>query len=320
MNYSYPSRRSPAMEKAGVYPKITALLLTISQNDNINGDPASGGRPRQLSNGHGIQSMVSVWRKYRDMIDQLHPAYQQIASDMGLSLDEYQILVKRLPGVENAKAEMAKIVNAAKGDIRHHDYRLKGGMLLGKNEESDEDDKKADKKEKIEKDDRMVSAGIIQMGNAQSVAPITIDDMQITSIIGHGSKGSAMGMTSAVRFGVYPMPIYMNTSKYMWETLRTRPTDVELFRRLLPHITEMRSSVRNNWYVRNFYWYEHGNMLGDIPDWKIIKALTPKLADGVDPLDNDAVAKEENYVFFNAESEDARTLFKDNIAHLHDFA
>ena len=328
-SYSYPSRRTPAMEAAGVFPKITGLCITISKGDNINGDPSAGGKPRQLSNDHGLQSVVSAWRKYRDMIDSEHPVALLAATEMGISLDDFKILFKKLPD-KNARAEMARLIIAseAEGKIVHHDYRLRGGMLVGSEDSEDDGEdtegseeapKKKAKKEKKAFASK-IAPGILQMGNAISVAPITIDDMQITSCIGHGEKSGAMGNVPSVRFGIYPMPIYINTSKHMWKKLGTIPEDIEFFRRVFPSITEMRSSVRNNWYIRNFYWYEHQSMSGDIADWRIIEALTPRLKDGIDPLDPDLVSDEHSYIFFDPTSDEAKVTFKDNIEHLHDFA
>ena len=78
-----------------------------------------------------------------------------------------------------------------------------------------------------------------------------------------------------VEHGVYVMPFFINPS--LAHKSGCKSCDVELLKRLIPYAYEhTRSAIRPDVRIRHAWWIEHKDVLGSIPDYKLIDALTPK--------------------------------------------
>ena len=85
-----------------------------------------------------------------------------------------------------------------------------------------------------------------------------------------------------VEHGVYVMPFFINPS--LAHKSGCKPCDVELLKRLIPYAYEhTRSAIRPDVRIRHAWWIEHKDVLGSVPDYMLIDALTPKRK-GPDPL------------------------------------
>jgi Cas7 group CRISPR-associated protein Csh2 len=316
MKYAYPERRSEAMKKAGVYPKVTAMYVMRVIATNPNGDPAGGNLPRRLGD-KGLITPMSQKRKIRDMITGEHGAFLQAVSDLGLKREQWDIAIRKYPDAamsEDINSKLAATLHGA-AESTHADARLFGIMLAPENK---------GKKEKVEKKgekiDRFIRTGVVVIGNGISVAPVVIQSEQITRVLGMSvsdeseeQKEGGMGQMPFVQFGLYCFPVFVNSTKSFWTASKTTPVDIEVFRRLLPHTGDMRSASRHNSDIVSFYWYEHQNLSGDYPDWMLQDAFKPKLKEGMDGSDMS------HYDFFDPTGAEAKRLFGSNVKFIHEF-
>ena len=324
MSYSYPART-----KSG-FTRVTACLVIEGVNTNPNGDPADAGRPRQNTDANGIISDVSIKRKIRDMLVNETPEAMKALKDMGLAPDQHQILLTKFDN-ESLEDRMRVLVGKASeaktnNSMPYFDVRMFGFMGLAKNKTDKEDDKaetKAKKKEASqEKPPAYNCRGVAHFGMAVSLNKINITEHQITRCIGTGEdssgkdKDGAMGNKYTVDYGLYPMPLVMNAGLTQLADNLTRPTDIELLRRLCHGVfADSNSSVRQLNLVR-FYWYEHSSTVNDIPDWCLQDIWRPRLKPN-------AVGNcREDYEFYDPANptELAKKLLGDNVKHIHDFA
>lgn len=320
--YSYPS-------KGKDFTKFTALMVFEANGCLPNGDPSGMNRPRLLGD-RGFITPMSIKRKLRDLVAMRHPVVEHLIEDMDLDADDFEIAMKKLDG-DMTVSDVAKALTAGreKGKITHWDARIFGGLFLedkgksngnGETKEGETKEKKA-AKPSTEKLARFKETGAVVFGPGISVNPIEISTHQITRTMGMSvsdktgeMKGQAMGDMAVVNYGIYTMPIYFNPCKDIIEATMMHTWDIEFLRRLLPKVCDLRSATRHNFNLLHLYWYEHSRSYGDVADWKLIEAMSPKLKDGADG------SSKGDFMFFGKEDSRVKELLGEHAADVHDFA
>jgi Cas7 group CRISPR-associated protein Csh2 len=297
-NYRYPSRKNG-------FNKITSGVVMEVIYTDPNQDPRTGA-PREID-GYGFVSQYSFKRKVRDMVVQSHPMFSKSVEDLGLNVDEYQIIIAPDGNKNQVAKRKAAILTKAEQDktMPYYDARLFGSLLAV--EKSERTDKGVDETYK--------SRGPLAIGHGKSINQISIHSQQIVRTIGMSEdKTGGMGDVSFVDYGIYFIPIWLNTAKAVLDASRTTVDDIELFRRLIPHMMDGRSAMRGEVNILKFYWYEHDGALADIAEWKLLELFKPKIKAGL------TGKSREEYDFFDPKGEQAANILKDNVKHVYDFA
>ncbi len=261
--------------------RVTGLLVIEVVNSNPNGNPDQESDPRVRDNGQGEISPVSFKRKLRDLVELTEgPVFQTVTkqpTDLIKNLDDYKFGILESRGRDRAKIakEMGDIKVYKNDDYLKSDFvknywdaRLFGNTFL-----EDGGDK------------GYIKTGIVQFGMGLSVSPIIIQRHTNTNKAGV-QEGKNQGMAPlayrVVEHGVYVMPFFINPS--LAHKSGCKPCDVELLKRLIPYAYEhTRSAIRPDVRIRHAWWIEHKDVLGSVPDYMLIDALTPKRK-GADPL------------------------------------
>ncbi len=269
--------------------RITGLLIIEAVNSNPNGDPDRESDPRQRPNGFGEISPVSFKSKLRGLVgDKEGPVWQQLASELKLSADNFEIL-------ESKGRNIAELKKLGTDELleRFWDVRLFGTSLLEKDKsEASGDDSGNDgetKGKRAAKENKSsaqhIHTGALQYGTGISLAPVRI--IRNTTTIKRGvQEGKDRGMAPlgyrVVEYGLYAMPFFFNPTA-------ARPTkctaqDLELMLKLLPYAySHTASYVRPQVNIRHAWVARHGDPLGSCPDWMILEALTPRRKTQYDP-------------------------------------
>ena len=152
----------------GLATRKTIVLIVEATRSNPNGDPDSGGAPRQDYYGHGIISSQSVKRVVRDEVARNGlKLYVERDSDLGAVQARYS-------------GDGTKLL----ADL--WDARVLGGVLTA-----------CDRKPK----------GCIQTSGLRSVLPMEVETMGLTRVASHGAdpgeKKANMGRTTLVPYTLY---------------------------------------------------------------------------------------------------------------------
>jgi len=267
--------------------RVTGLLVIEVVNSNPNGNPDQESDPRVRGNGQGEISPVSFKRKLRDLVELTEgPVFQTVTKDLPNVPDGYQFEI-----LESRDRDIATIHNeqkqgqptkGKKGKVefeqsiflqspfvkKYWDARLFGNTFLEK-----------------DMDKGFIKTGIVQFGMGLSIASVNIQRHTNTKKAPlDDDKGSGMAPLAyrVVEHGVYVMPFFINPS--LAHKSGCKPCDVKLLKRLIPYAYEhTRSAIRPDVRIRHAWWIEHKDVLGSVPDYMLIDALTPKRK-GPDPL------------------------------------
>jgi len=258
--------------------RVTGLLVIEVVNSNPNGNPDQESDPRVRGNGQGEISPVSFKRKLRDLVELTEgPVFQTVTKDLHNVPDGYKFGILESRGRDRAKIakEMGNIKEYKEDEYLNSDFvknywdaRLFGNTFL------EEGGAKG-----------YIKTGIVQFGMGLSVSAVVIQRHTNTNKAGV-QEGKNQGMAPlayrVVEHGVYVMPFFINPS--LAHKSGCKPCDVELLKLLIPYAYEhTRSAIRPDVRIRHAWWIEHKDVLGSVPDYMLIDALTPKRK-GPDPL------------------------------------
>jgi Cas7 group CRISPR-associated protein Csh2 len=252
--------------------KVTGLIIIEVIHSNPNGDPNCGGDPRQLPDGRGIISSVSIKRKVRDLIELKDgPIFQNLVSKGIIDnndIDKFCIM-------ETEGRDRDLIGREIKSGIildKYCDARIFGGTFL--------------EKKKGETKKGFTQGGPLQMGMGYSSARINIDRMTFTNKSGV-EEGKSSGMAPFIGFvehGVYYVDFHINPSLAVETNCTER--DISVFKETLPFIYDHTASfVRTNVHIRHIWWAEHKTPRGSYPVLDIIDHLKPKRIGSDDPFE-----------------------------------
>jgi len=245
-----------ANEKHSELTRATGLLVIEVVNSNPNGDPDNESEPRTRVGGRGEISPVSFKRKLRDLVEQKEgPVWEEMAKQLALSPDEFDILEKR--GRDRQKIESEIKEKTFEG--RYWDGRLFGNTFLEKEGSTS------------------IKTGVVQFGMGISVAPVEIQRHTLTNKSGV-QEGKDRGMAPlgyrVVQHGVYSMPFFVNPTAACKSGCTQ--TDLDLMLRLIPYAyAHTASFVRPDVRIRHAWYIEHKSRLGSCPDSMLIDELTP---------------------------------------------
>jgi CRISPR-associated protein Csd2 len=258
--------------------RVTGLLVIEVVNSNPNGNPDQESDPRVRGNGQGEISPVSFKRKLRDLVELTEgPVFQTVTKDLHNVPDGYKFGILESRGRDRAKIakEMGNIKEYKEDEYLNSDFvknywdaRLFGNTFL------EDGGAKG-----------YIKTGIVQFGMGLSVSAVVIQRHTNTNKAGV-QEGKNQGMAPlayrVVEHGVYVMPFFINPS--LAAKSGCKPCDVELLKRLIPYAYDhTRSAIRPDVRIRHAWWIEHKDVLGSVPDYMLIDALTPKRK-GPDPL------------------------------------
>jgi len=258
--------------------RVTGLLVIEVVNSNPNGNPDQESDPRVRGNGQGEISPVSFKRKLRDLVELTEgPVFQTVTKDLHNVPDGYKFGILESRGRDRAKIakEMGNIKEYKEDEYLNSDFvknywdaRLFGNTFL------EDGGAKG-----------YIKTGIVQFGMGLSVSAVVIQRHTNTNKAGV-QEGKNQGMAPlayrVVEHGVYVMPFFINPS--LAHKSGCKPCDVELLKLLIPYAYEhTRSAIRPDVRIRHAWWIEHKDVLGSVPDYMFIDALTPKRK-GPDPL------------------------------------
>ena len=265
--------------------RATGLLVIEVVNSNPNGDPDRESDPRQRPDGKGEISPVSFKRKLRDLVEWKGDVWTAIAGGFNPALDpsRYGILESR--GRDRAAITKMLTGNGQAFKDAYWDGRVFGNTFLESMKKDDAEKLGFSPDETKEFKSNAIKTGVVQFGLGLSVAPIDIERHTNTSKSGVESdkdRGMAPMGYRFVPHGVYWMPFFVNAS--MAQRSGCTSTDIELFKKLLPHAyAHTRSHARPFVDLRHAWYCEHANPLGSCSDFALIDALKPKKKKEFDP-------------------------------------
>lgn len=242
-----------------VEKRAVGLLVLEVINSNPNGDPDRESDPRQRMDERGEISPVSFKRKLRDLVGNKEgPVWQEIAKQMKLDLDRFQILESR----GRDRSEITKLLKEEPQIFidRYWDGRLFGNTFLEEGASA------------------TIKTGAVQFGMGLSISPILIE-RQTNSNKSGVQDGKDRGMAPLayriVQHAVYCMPFFVNPSAAQQSGCTQE--DIKLMLKLIPYAYNHTASyVRPQVEVRHAWYARHKSALGSFSDQALIEALTPK--------------------------------------------
>jgi len=254
---------------------VYCIMTVRSNGSNPNGDPDMEGSPRQLPDGRGWISVVSVRRRVRDLIgDKESEVWKAVSDGLGVDKDNYHILETRGRDKKKIHDEIA----AQKFLDKYVDARLFGSTFL-------------DEKNKKKPERNYTKTGITSMSDLISLGPIEVDISTITRKAGtteDKDRGMAPGGLKKVVHGIYVGETHINMSDM--DRFGCKPEDIKIFLRTLPHIYKHASAasagsvVKSLWVVGFNTPLPHG-----INDGSLYALLCPKARNGTAKSDVDYV-------------------------------
>ena len=271
--------------KAPFNRHVGLVVLDVTMS-NPNGDPDMESEPRTRElDGRGMISPVSFKRKLRDLVSQESEVFTAAQKELNLGSEtenKFEILEER-----GRDRERIKNMPKDKFIKTYWDARVFGNTFLEslKDSELTKEQKKEQKKKKKEGGyAHLINTGTVQIGVGLSVAPVDIVRMTYTNKAGVEAgkdRGMAPMAFRVVAHGIYCIPIYVNPSI----AVKTGATaeDLELLKFMIPYVYQHTASmIRPQITILHAWFAEHKNTLGSCPEHLFIKALTPKVKQGVD--------------------------------------
>lgn len=239
--------------------KIDFILTVEVQNANPNGDPLAGNMPRTDSKGFGEISDVAIKRKLRNRMQDLGHEIFVIAKDR--SIDGFNSLEQRFKSVFPNKSISDEEVEK-KSCEKWLDVRSFGQVITYLNKS-------------------IGIRGPISIGIAKSLQPVEVVSMQITRSANSmepknesGRSSDTMGTKHFVEYGVYV--IYGSVNAYFSEKTGFDNNDLNVIKEsLLTLFVNDSSSARpeGSMDVKELFWFEHSNKLGNVSSSKIHELL-----------------------------------------------
>lgn len=259
--------------------KVDFIMTFTVENANCNGDPLAENSPRVDSNGLGEVSDVCLKRKIRNRFqDNGNAIFVQSKERTDDGCTSLQKRYEEYFNENMTDNEVEKEFNEKWLDVRAFGQVITFGKAYKKGNGNKKEEKGG--KNTGNKKDKKRSIGIrgpISIGIAKSLAPITIESMQITkSINGMEPEKSGdrapdtMGMKYFVEFGTYMVHGAVNS--YFAEKTGFNEEDLEEFKKALKTIfINDASSARpdGSMEVKQIFWFEHSCKVGDVSSAKI---------------------------------------------------
>lgn len=252
--------------------QVGLIVLDVTMS-NPNGDPDMDSEPRTRDlDQRGMISPVSFKRKFRDLIAEDSPVFEEAVSQLGLSKTENEFGILEQRGRDR---DAIKKLDKEAFVKSYWDARLFGNTFLESMKDSDAKDRDVS---------HFISTGAVQIGVGLSVAPVDVVRMTNTNKSGV-QEGKDRGMAplafKVVQHGIYCIPIYVNPS--VAKKTGATKEDLDLFKFMLPYVYQhTTSAIRPQISVLHAFFAEHKNVLGSCPEHLFIEALTPRLKEGVE--------------------------------------
>ncbi len=266
--------------KAEFNRHVGLLVLDVTMS-NPNGDPDMESEPRTRElDGLGMISPVSLKRKFRDLVGAESELFNAAKEELNLGSSTgnyFRILEERGRNRDEIKNMDKKVFQKT-----YWDARLFGNTFLESLQDSELSAEQKEKK-KTGGYNHLINTGAIQIGVGLSIAPIDIVRMTNTNKSGV-QEGKDRGMAPlafrVVQHGIYTIPIFVNPG--IANKTGATSEDLELFKFLVPYIyMHTASAIRPQISTLHAWFSEHKNTLGSCPEHLFIKALTPKVKDGI---------------------------------------
>lgn len=254
--------------------KIDFMVTIDVENANPNGDPLGGNTPRMTADGLGLISDVAIKRKIRNRLQ-----------DICQNDDGYRIFVQANDRSDDgAKSLEERFNNIITEDVDLNDFKdtvnktwldvRSFGHVFTFAPKTVKDKGKAVKKLAIG------VRGPVSISPATSVETLPVTAMQITRSTNSEDKGndrdsSTMGMKYFVDRATYV--IKGSISPNLAETTGFSQEDAKLVKEALRTLFEGDQSAARpdgSMTVRDVYWFEHSNKLGNVSSARVYKLLS----------------------------------------------
>ncbi|UPQ85923.1 type I-C CRISPR-associated protein Cas7/Csd2 [Ignavigranum ruoffiae] len=240
--------------------KIDFILTIEVQNANPNGDPLAGNMPRTDSKGFGEISDVAIKRKIRNRMQDLGNDIFVVAKDR--AVDGFKSLEERFKSVFEKKSKFSDDVVEKTSCEKWLDVRSFGQVITYQN--------------------RSIGIrGPISIGITKSLQPVEVVTMQITKSVNgketenkNDKSSDTMGSKHFVEHGVYV--IYGSVNAYFADKTGFSENDLQTIKECLTTLfVNDASSARpeGSMEVKELFWFEHSNKLGNISSSKIRELL-----------------------------------------------
>ena len=254
--------------------KIDFMVTIDVENANPNGDPLGGNTPRMTADGLGLISDVAIKRKIRNRLQDIcqnDNGYRIFVQANDRSDDGAKSLEERFNNIIIEDVDLNDFkdtVNKTWLDVRSFGHVFTFAPKTVK-----------DKGKKVSK----LAIGVrgpVSISPATSVETLPVTAMQITRSTNSEDKGndrdsSTMGMKYFVDRATYV--IKGSISPNLAETTGFSKEDAKLIKEALRTLFENDQSAARpdgSITVRDVYWFEHSNKLGNVSSARIYKLLS----------------------------------------------
>ena len=254
--------------------KIDFMVTIDVENANPNGDPLGGNTPRMTADGLGLISDVAIKRKIRNRLQDIcqnDEGYRIFVQANDRSDDGAKSLEERFNNIITEDVDLNDFkdtVNKTWLDVRSFGHVFTFAPKTVK-----------DKGKKVSK----LAIGVrgpVSISPATSVETLPVTAMQITRSTNSEDKGndrdsSTMGMKYFVDRATYV--IKGSISPNLAETTGFSQEDTKLIKEALRTLFENDQSAARpdgSMTVRDVYWFEHSNKLGNVSSARVYKLLS----------------------------------------------
>ena len=254
--------------------KIDFIVTIDVENANPNGDPLGGNTPRMTADGLGLISDVAIKRKIRNRLQDIcqnDEGYRIFVQANDRSDDDAKSLEERFNNIITDEVDLNDFkdtVNKTWLDVRSFGHVFTFAPKTVK-----------DKGKKVSK----LAIGVrgpVSISPATSVETLPVTAMQITRSTNSEDKGndrdsSTMGMKYFVDSATYV--IKGSISPNLAETTGFSQEDAKLIKEALRTLFENDQSAARpdgSMTIRDVYWFEHSNKLGNVSSARVYKLLS----------------------------------------------
>ena len=257
--------------------KIDFIVTFDIDYANPNGDPIADNMPRTTFDGYGLVSDVALKRKLRNRLQDMfaddndNENYQIFVQSTDRANDGFQSLETRFSQTFDKNTLKSLTLPELNEKINQQwlDVRSFGQVFTNKVTTSDA-------KNTLPQSVR----GAVSISPATSTEPIEITSMQITTSTNREEKGgqkdsSTMGMKQFIEHATY---LFQGSiSPTIAEKTGFSEDDAELIKQALVTLFENDQSAARpsgSMTVRNVYWFEHNNKIGNVSTSRIRHLLS----------------------------------------------
>lgn len=254
--------------------KIDFMVTIDVENANPNGDPLGGNTPRMTADGLGLISDVAIKRKIRNRLQDIcqnDDGYRIFVQANDRSDDGAKSLEERFNNIITEEVDL----NDFKDTVNKTwlDVRSFGHVFTFKPKTVKDNGKNVSKL-------AIGVRGPVSISPATSVETLPVTAMQITRSTNSEDKGndrdsSTMGMKYFVDRATYV--IKGSISPNLAETTGFSKEDTKLIKEALRTLFENDQSAARpdgSMTVRDVYWFEHSNKLGNVSSARVYKLLS----------------------------------------------